>query len=208
MRIDVWADVVCPWCAIGHHRLHSALREAGIAAEVVPRAFQLEPQRGAPQPSRDALRRKYGPSADAMMRHVRELAAADGLELRTEEAVSANTFDAHRLVALARRAGKGPAMLDRLFQAHFREGRDVSDAATLGALAGEVGLPGGDVAALLQGRDGAPEVEHDVAEARRMGVSGVPFFVFDGRVALSGAQSMDVFRRTLAELSGGTSAGR
>ena len=197
MRIDVWADFACPWCAIGHHRLRQALEGAGMAAEVVHHAYELDPGRRGTGPVLEHLRRRYGEAAPHMVQRVQAVAAADGLAIRPGDAVAANTFDAHRLALWAQERGMGPAVVDRLFRAHFQELLDLSDRAVLARCAQEAGLPRADAEAMLAGDRLAQEVRADEAAAQAMGVGGVPFFVFDGRAALSGAQPVAVFQRAL-----------
>jgi predicted DsbA family dithiol-disulfide isomerase len=185
VRVEVWADVVCPWCALGHHRLREAIRLEGVQAEIVHRAFELDPGRTASEPSSAMLRKKHGPAADGMMAHVRAVAAADGLTLRPEQAIAANTFDAHRLALWG-----GPQMLATLFEAHFVRGLDLGDREVLAGLAdGAAGLLASDAF--------AGQVRADEAEAHGLGVRGVPFFVVDRAFAVSGAQPVEVLRGLL-----------
>ena len=210
MRIDVWSDLVCPWCYIGKRRLEHALAgfpDAG-GVEIVHRSFQLNPSAPAETTSRrrDYLMAKYGWSADkaaeidtAMERR----AEADGLEYHlSENGLTGNTFDAHRLVHLARDRGLQDQAVERLFRAYFTEQRSLFDRDSLAALAVDVGLDAADVRRVLAGDEYAGAVRADVDEARALGVSGVPFFVFDRRLALSGAQPVEVFVDALAQAAG------
>jgi predicted DsbA family dithiol-disulfide isomerase len=200
--------VVCPWCAIGKRRFEAALGrfEHADEVEVVWRAFELDP--GAP-PTRpgdnaDRLAQKYGMSRqqalDASAR-VTAMAAAEGLDFHFERAQSGNTFDAHRLLHYARSVGPGlqDALKERLFVAYFTEGAPIGERETLVRLAGEVGLDPGACSDILAGDRYAEEVRADEREAAELGVTGVPFFVVDGRFGIPGAQDadtiLDVLRR-------------
>lgn len=200
LRIDVWSDLVCPFCWIGKRRLDEALARTGTDAEVVLHAFELDPRHGASGPLLGHLARKFGGAerAEAMTRHVTRVGGEDGLAFDWARAVAANTFDAHRLVLHAQASGAGGALMERLMRAHFAEGADLADARTLVALATEAGLDAKEAERVLAGDAFALEVREDEASARDGGVTGVPFFVFDGRLALAGAQSVATFERALA----------
>jgi protein disulfide-isomerase len=207
MEIEIWSDVVCPFCYLGKRRLESAL--AGFPGRdevnVAWKSFQLHPGlRARPGMGlEDYLSERKGWSLPQIRANHERLAQAGaelGLEYRFEKAVIADTFDAHRLIQMAKAEGKGGAMEERLFRAYFTEGKDIGDAATLAALAGEAGLDPGRAAAALADREAyAKAVRADLEEAERLGISGVPFFVFDRRFAVSGAQDPSVFRRALEQ---------
>jgi len=171
---------------------------------VIWRAFELDPQ--AP-PVRDVdaathLAQKYGMAReDALARQdqLARLGAADGLEFRFDLQRGGNTFDGHRLIALAATHGLADAMTDRLFRANFAEGLPVGDRATLERLAGEVGLPDGEARETLAGYRFAAEVREDEQAAARIGIRGVPFFAVDRQVGASGAQSVDVLVQVLEQ---------
>jgi predicted DsbA family dithiol-disulfide isomerase len=201
MRIDIWSDLVCPWCYIGKRRLERALAELPEAPQVdiVHRSFQLNPSAptGTTSSRRDYLRAKYGWSpgqAAKIDADMEQRAAADGLEFHlTAIGLTGNTFDAHRLVHLARQRGRQDATVERFFRAYFTEQRSLFDRQSLEALAADAGLDAGEARAVLEGSGYAEGVDADVTEARRLGVSGVPFFVFDRRLGLSGAQPIATF---------------
>jgi len=201
VRIDVWSDLVCPWCYIGKRRLEHALAQMPDAPEVeiVFRSFQLNPAAPKDETSkrREYLKAKYGWSdtqAAKIDRDMEARAAADGLEYHLSDAgLTGNTFDAHRLVHLARERGREDAAVERLFRAYFTEQRSLFDRESLVPLAVEAGLDGEEARRVLDGNDYGHAVEQDLAEARLLGVTGVPFFVFDHRLGLSGAQPLDVF---------------
>ena len=199
LRVEVWADVICPFCWIGKRRLENAARRLGLEMELVHRAFELNPAARAPVPLPEYLAQRFGgaENARAAMERTTRLAAGEGLAFDMPRAIASPTFDAHRLVLHAQARGRGPEALERLMRAHFSEGLDLSDHATLVRLAGEVGLDPDEAARMLAGQDHAVQVREDELTARGMGIGGVPFFVFDGRLALSGAQPAEVFERAL-----------
>jgi len=205
VQVDIWSDVVCPWCAIGRVRLRKAADMAGIPVRIIHHAFELRPDETERRPTLEVLGERYGgrERARGMTLRVRELAALDGLTLRTDEALSANTFDAHRLVAWAQRLGKGDEMLEALMRVHFTDLKDLNDAATLRHVAEAVGLDGQAAEEVLSGGRYATEVRADEQAARELGISGVPFFVLDGRLGVSGAQAIEVFVAALRQASQG-----
>lgn len=206
MRIDVYADVVCPWCYIGKRRLERALASfaGGAEAEVTFRPFQLDPD--APTTARPLagyLERRFGAAAGAMQSRVSQVAAGEGITIAWDRALSVNTLSAHRLLWLAEREyGRNVqrALVERLFAAHFSEGGDVSDAAQLAALAVSVGMDAERVSSYLGSREGEAEVRGAIAEARALGVQAVPAFVFDDRFVLEGAQPVEMFLHALEEV--------
>jgi len=202
MRIDVFSDVVCPWCFIGKRRLDAALAAAGITdAEVHWRAFQLNPD--IPSGGLDRLeymRRKFG--GDASLKRIHErvdaAGASAGIAFQWDRIQrSPNTLDAHRLLQLAASQNRQSVVKEALFRAYFLEGRDVGDHAVLAAVAVEAGLTG-DVLEWLAEQAGLKDVREDLATAAQLQISGVPFFIFDGRYALAGAQPPEVFAQALA----------
>jgi predicted DsbA family dithiol-disulfide isomerase len=201
MRIDVWSDLVCPWCYIGKRRLEHALAQMPDAphVEIVHRSFQLNPAApmGATSKRRDYLMAKYGWSleqADKIDTDMEARAAEDGLEYHLgAEGLTGNTFDAHRLIHLARERGMQDAAIERFFRGYFTEQRSLFDTQSLVTLAVDAGLDAEDARRVLAGDDYADAVNADINEARALGVSGVPFFVFDQRLGVSGAQPIEVF---------------
>ncbi len=193
MKIEIWSDVVCPWCYVGKRNLEAALAGFPHADRVTIewRSFELDPS----TPARvelsmdEVLERKYGMSPDqavAANRQMTELAATVGLEYHLDRVQIGNTFDAHRLIHLAAREGRGGAMKERLLRAYFTEGRAVSDPTTLAELAADVGLDAGRVAEVLASDEFGDEVRADEARAVELGSTGVPFFVLDGRFGIPG----------------------
>jgi len=204
MRIDIWSDYICPFCTVGERHLALAL-EGRDDVEIVWRSFQLDPD--APRESTgnalDYLTRIKGMSEDqvvAMNDGLAARAAEVGLEFNWRESHMVNTFDAHRIGIRARDEGRGVEW-DRLVKrAYFTEGRNIADHAELRAIAAAAGLDAEPV--LADANVHAEEVAADIALARQIGVQGVPFFVFDGRLAVSGAQPVEVFRRALEQAAG------
>jgi predicted DsbA family dithiol-disulfide isomerase len=195
VRIDIWSDVICPWCYLGSHRLSAALDQLGADdVEVRWHAFELDPRAPAePGDLRTALDRKYGPgSFDTMTPRLVALGAPEGIDYRFDRALRVNTFDAHRLLAWAagQPGGQGP-LAERLFRAYFTDGADVSDHATLCRLVTESHGDAETAAVVLAGDAFADEVRADEAVARERSITGVPAFVVDDRVLIPGAQDVD-----------------
>ena len=202
MQVEIYSDVVCPWCYIGKRRFEEALSrfEGRDDVTVVFKPFQLDPNApNVPTPVLDAYARKFGGPEEAarIMERVTSAAAPEGLDFHLEIAQRANTFDAHRLIAFADRHGRQAAMKERLLQAYFIEGRHVGDHEQLAELAADVGLDQDDVAAFLASDDGVAELRADLLESLERGVSAVPTFVFEGRWAVPGAQDADTMLRVL-----------
>jgi predicted DsbA family dithiol-disulfide isomerase len=197
VKIEIWADVVCPWCYIGKRRLERALGEFEQASdvEITWRSFQLNPDlpRGRAMPTMDYLATRFGPQSQAMVARVTELARAERLDFDFGSSLTVNTLDAHRALHLAADLGVAGAAEERLLRAHFTEGADLSDPETLAGLLGEVGLPPDRVRAVLAGTEYAEAVRADVEEAHALRANGVPFFVIDRRYGISGAQPAEVF---------------
>jgi predicted DsbA family dithiol-disulfide isomerase len=211
MQVEIWSDVVCPWCYIGKRRFESGLeafREAGGDAdvEVEWRSFQLNPDqpRGAAVSLEASLAAKTGRSADqvrAMNANVTELAAAEGLDYHLDRYRVVNTFDAHRVLQLAKSRGLGAPAHERLLHAQLVDGELLEDTATLLRLAGEIGLDAAEAAALLAGDGFTNEVYGDLRLASELGISAVPFFVFNRQYGVAGAQPADVFAQVLTQIA-------
>lgn len=198
MAVDVWSDVVCPWCCIGRAQLETALSQFEHADDVVVtwRSFELDPHAATSQDMTidEHLQRKYGISAAevaAMQANVTARAASAGLEFNLQSTHPTNTFDAHRLLHLARETDRQDALKGRLFRAYFTEGRPIGDPAVLAALSVEIGLDPIEVADVLATDRFADAVRADEAQARAYGVTGVPFYVIDARYGVAGAQPVE-----------------
>jgi predicted DsbA family dithiol-disulfide isomerase len=206
MRVDMWSDVVCPFCWLGRRRLDAAARAEGVEIELIWRAYELDPNR--PRVSDlslvDHIAKKYGLTREQSLASQKQLAEAFaqlGGVYDYERAKPGNTFDAHRLAHLAAEQGLAEAMQERLMRAYFSEGEAIGDASVLRALAEEIGLKPRDVEETLSSDAYAEEVRRDEAIAQQqLRVQGVPFFVFEGRVALSGAQPVETFRQVLRDV--------
>jgi predicted DsbA family dithiol-disulfide isomerase len=199
LSVDIWSDVVCPWCYIGKRRFEAALERfpQRDEVEVTYHSFELDPSAPARHdlPGPERLAEKYGVTleeAQAMNDRVSETAEQDGLHYRLDIARGGNTFDAHRLLHLALAHGVQPAVKERLMQAYFTEGEPVSDPATLVRLVAEVGVPEEEARAVLEGDGYADAVREDERLGAQLGIRGVPFFVFGRRYGVSGAQPVDV----------------
>jgi predicted DsbA family dithiol-disulfide isomerase len=204
VRIEVWSDVVCPWCYIGKRRLEAALTRFPHRdqVEVVWRSYQLDPTapEGETHPTLPALAAKYGRSEAEMrasMRHVEETAAAEGLEYHLADGVSGNTRLAHELIHLAAEHGLQGEMKERLLHAHFEEARSVFDLDSLVPLAVEVGLDEAEVRAALGDSRFRHAVAQDARMAQALGATGVPFFVIDRKYGAAGAQPAELLLQVL-----------
>jgi len=204
VQIEVWSDVVCPWCYIGKRRLETALERFPHRdqVEVIWRSFQLDPTipEGEVHPTLPALAAKYGTSVDQMaanMTRVEEVAAGEGLEYHLADGVSGNTALAHELLHLAADRGLGGAAKERLLHAHFEQGRPVFDVDSLVALGVEVGLDEGEIRAALTDRRYRAAVQQDAATAQALGATGVPFFVVDRKYGAAGAQPAELLLQVL-----------
>ena len=206
MRIDIWSDIVCPWCYVGKRRFEKALAgfDGRDGVEIVHRSFQLDPRspRGQTFDRKQMLQQKYGWStiqvqqADAQMT---QLAAAEGLDYKLGGGVTGNTMDAHQVVHLARAHGLADAVVERLYRAHFIEQRSIFERESLVTLAAEAGLDPVDIRDALERDVYVEAVKADNAEAHSLGASGVPFFVLDNRLGVSGAQPVETFAAALTQ---------
>lgn len=206
MRVEVWSDVVCPWCYVGKRRLETALErfEHRDQVEVVWRSFQLDPTapEGETHPTLPALAAKYGVPAEQMrenMRGLEELAAAEGLEYHLADGISGNTLLAHELLHLAAEHGNDTRneLKERLLHAYFEEQRSVFDVDSLVPLAVEVGLDEAEVREALSDRRYRAAVVDDSATAIELGARGVPFFVVDRKFGAAGAQPAEQLLQVL-----------
>jgi len=196
--VDVWSDVVCPWCYLGKRRLESALARFAQAdeVEVVWRSFELDPSapRRREGTAKEHLARKYGMSpeqVEASWGRLTALAAEAGLEYHLDRTQGGSSFDAHRLIHLGAAQGVQDAVKERLLRAYFTEGEPIGEPEVLARLGVDAGLPREEVDELLATDRFAAEVREDERTARMLGIDGVPFFAIDDRYGVSGAQSVD-----------------
>lgn len=205
MKIEVWSDVLCPFCYIGKRKLEQALAQfpQRDQVEVVWKSFQLDPDFQADTdalPYADYLQQRKGfpkEQVAQMLVQVTGTAKQVGLDFHFDRAVVANSFHAHRLLHLAQSQGVQNAAKEALLKAHFEEGKDIGHLPTLTAIGQSVGLAQETIEALWQTDHLADEVQHDIYEARQLQVQGVPFFVFDNKYAISGAQDSSLFLQAL-----------
>jgi predicted DsbA family dithiol-disulfide isomerase len=197
--VEVWSDVVCPWCYVGKRNLERALADFAHAdaVQVEWKAYELDPEAPLRRPGNyvERIASKYRLSvseARARMVRIISIGADAGIDFRFDDAQPGNTFDAHRLLHLAASLGVQNELKERLFAATFTEGQPISDRDVLVKLARDVGIPEADARRVLDSREFADAVRNDEVEAMELGVQGVPFFVIDRRYGVSGAQPPDV----------------
>jgi predicted DsbA family dithiol-disulfide isomerase len=204
LTVEIWSDVVCPWCYIGKRRFEAALAEFPHEVDTVWRSFELDP--GAPatreHSATEHLAAKYGMSleqAQASHAQMTELAAREGLEYHFDRARGGNSFDAHRLIHLAAAHDKQAEAQERVMRAYFTEGVAIADREQLVALAADIGLDPDDARSVLDSDAYADAVREDERLAQRIGINGVPFFVLDRRYGVSGAQPPELLVRALEQ---------
>lgn len=203
MRVDIWSDVVCPFCYIGKKRLEAAAEQAGVELEVHWHSFQLDPEAPIRQEisNSERLAQKYGrtvPEVEEMQRNIAEMAKAEGIEFNWEGANSGNTFNAHRIIHLAQSKGLGNEAEEAFFYSYMTQGLAIGERETLEDVAARIGLNPVEVDDVLNSEEYADFVKFDQEVARdQLKVTGVPFFVFDQRIALAGAQPKEVFVQVL-----------
>jgi predicted DsbA family dithiol-disulfide isomerase len=204
MQVEIWSDVVCPWCYLGKRRFEQALKSFDHRddVEVIYRSFELDPSASTTEttPTVELLASKYGMSlqqAHDAQRQMEQRAAADGLEFRMDGLRSGNTRDAHRLLQLARVRGRQAELTERLHRAYFTEQASIFDHAALIGYAVDAGLDAGEASQVLASDQYGDAVDADEATARSLGANGVPFFVIDRRFGISGAQPAAVMAQAL-----------
>jgi predicted DsbA family dithiol-disulfide isomerase len=204
MKVEIWSDVMCPFCYIGKRKFEVALEQFKDKEniELVWKSFQLNADLKT-DPSKNTIQH-LAESKGWSMEYTREtiayvtnMAKEVGLSYDFDKAVVANSFDAHRLIQMAKKEGRGDAAEERLFKAYFTEGKNTADHAILISIGKEIGLDELEVKNMLASKDFSTEVLQDIAESEKIGVTGVPFFVFDRKYAVSGAQDSKVFADTL-----------
>lgn len=206
MKIEVWSDIMCPFCYIGKRNYEKALVqfEGRNDIELIWKSYQLDPslptEGGKDIDVYEYLSSRKGiskPQVQAMHAQVTEMAKGAGLDYHLEKSVMTNSFKAHRVVAFAKEKGLGDLAEECLFNATFIEGQDFGDEEILKEIGQKIGLSSGDVEEALTNDLYAYQVTSDINEAREIGVTGVPFFVFDRKFAISGAQPPQSFLQTL-----------
>ncbi len=208
MKIEIWSDIMCPFCYIGKRRFEAALNnfENKDKIEIEWKSFQLNPdmQTDPKKSINEYLSEIKGWSlsqAKAMNASVTEMAKGVGLNYDFDKVVVANSFDAHRLIQLAKKKGKGDVAEERLFKAYFTEGKNIADHDTLVLLGIDIGIAPEETKALLNSKQLSDEVNADIQEAQQLGIHGVPFFVIDRKYGISGAQESSTFLQALQKAS-------
>ncbi|QSB24975.1 DsbA family protein [Flavobacterium sp. CLA17] len=207
MKIEIWSDIMCPFCYIGKRQLETALAEfPNDEFEIEWKSFQLDPTIS-PQPDKDVytyLAERKGMSVEQsveMHKGVAERAKSVGLDYHFDKAIIANSFTAHRIIQLAKTKNLGDEMEEVFFKAYFTEGKDLNDGPTLLELAEKAGLDKNETLKVLENEKlFLSEVHTDIIEGQQIGVQGVPFFVFDRKYAVSGAQPVETFVQTIKEV--------
>lgn len=204
MQVEIWSDVMCPFCYIGKRKFENALAQFAQrdSIEIIWKSFQLNPEMvtDASKNSIVALAESKGISVEEskeMHQYVIKMAASVGLEYHMDKTIAANSFKAHRLTHYAKTQSKQIELEEKLFEAYFTKGKNIDDNNTLAEIAAEVGLNKNEVAKMLLGNDFTDDVKRDIYEAQQVGARGVPFFVFDRKYAVSGAQESAVFLNSL-----------
>jgi predicted DsbA family dithiol-disulfide isomerase len=202
LTLDLWSDLVCPWCWIGKHRIERALEATGLEARWRFHAYELGPREQKRQPTLAHLAEKYGVSlaeGRQMMGRVQDLAQELGLDINPDKQQTAPTYDAHRLVQAVQAKGDARALVERLHRAHFSEGLDLGDRSVLKTLAAEAGMDPGEAGRVLESGAYAAEVEEDEQRAVSYEIGGVPYTIVNGRLSVGGAQSAAAFGKVLRE---------
>ncbi|MFU8926502.1 DsbA family oxidoreductase [Acinetobacter puyangensis] len=204
MRVDIWSDVVCPFCYIGKKRLEQVAAEAGVTLDIHWHSFELDPNAPAKhqQSNSERLAQKYGRTVAQMQdmeRSVAELAATEGIDFQWQKANSGNSFNAHRIIHLAQNKGLGNEAEEAFFHAYMTEGLAIGEREVVVHIAERIGLSSVDVIEVLDSQQFSADVRQDEALAQQLNITGVPFFVFDQKVGLSGVQDRSVFLQALQQ---------
>ncbi len=207
LKIQIWSDIMCPFCYIGKRRLENAIDQFGHqdAIEIEWKSFQLDPNFIASEGDNLAehLAEKYRKDQEwalESLKNTAQTAANSGLEFHFEKVIMANSFNAHRLLHLAKEQQLGSELKELLFKAYFTDGKDVNDTETLKELAIKAGLEAQTIDSVLTSDAFDKEVQQDILRAQQIGVQGVPFFVFDDKYAVSGAQYEQTFLNVLEKV--------
>lgn len=205
LRIDIWSDIVCPFCYIGKKRLENVAREAGIDIDVHWHSYELDPNAPASHDSSNTerLAKKYGKSVaeiEQFQRQMAEMAAAEGIDFQWQKAQSGNSFNAHRIIHLAESHGLADAAEEAFFYAYMTEGLAIGKREVVEQVAARIGLNSDEVKAVLDSNRFEQEVRMDEHIAReQLEISGVPFFVFNQKIGVSGAQPSEVFLQAMQQ---------
>ncbi|ESK53745.1 DsbA family oxidoreductase [Acinetobacter tjernbergiae] len=205
MRVDIWSDVVCPFCYIGKKRLEHVAEQAGIELDIYWHSFELDPDAPTKHDTSNTerLAQKYGRSyaeMEEMERNVAAMAAVEGIDFQWQKANSGNSFNAHRIIHLAQSKGLGNEAEEAFFHAYMTEGLAIGEREVVEEIASRIGLDHAEVEYVLDSDELADFVRHDEKIAReQLNVTGVPFFVFDQKLALSGAQPREIFLQALQQ---------
>ncbi|PRB69363.1 DsbA family oxidoreductase [Arthrobacter sp. MYb213] len=207
VRVDIWSDIACPWCFIGKRRFEKGVEEFEFSdnVDVYWHAYQLDPSLpehydGDELQYLSQIKGMDPEQVKGMLEHVTEQAAGEGLNYRFDQLRPANSFTALRLLEQAKTESKGSEMKETLLSAHFERGLDTADRQVLAKLATQVGLDESATAQTLSTQKYAEEVNADIEQARQLGISGVPFFVIDGKYGISGAQPAEAFTNALTQV--------
>lgn len=204
MEIEIWSDIMCPFCYIGKRKFETALEhfEHKDKVKVIWKSYLLDP--GLVSDSTKSIHEHLAYSkgwtvdyAKEMGEYVSNMAKEEGLQYNMDKVKVANTFDAHRLIQMAKQLNKGDEMEELLFKAYFTEGKNLADQHVLKTIALSIGIGEEEMDTLFRGKNFAKEVLEDIKAAENIGVSGVPYFVFDGKFAVSGAQPTETFLNAL-----------
>ena len=205
MRVDIWSDVVCPFCYIGKKRLEHVAEQAGIELDIHWHSFELDPNAPVKHDTSNTerLAQKYGRSyaeMEEMERNVAAMAATEGIDFQWQKANSGNSFNAHRIIHLAQSKGLGNEAKEAFFHAYMTEGLAIGEREVVEEIASRIGLDNAEVEYVLDSDELADFVRHDEKIAHeQLKVTGVPFFVFDQKLALSGAQPREIFLQALQQ---------
>jgi len=205
MRVDIWSDVVCPFCYIGKKRLEHVAQEAGIELDIHWHSFELDPNAPAKHntSNTERLAKKYGRSyaeMEEMERNVAAMAAVEGIDFQWQKANSGNSFNAHRIIHLAQSKGLGNEAKEAFFHAYMTEGLAIGEREVVEEIASRISLDNAEVEYVLDSDELADFVRHDEQIAHeQLKVTGVPFFVFDQKLALSGAQPREIFLQAMQQ---------
>ncbi len=206
MKVEIWSDVMCPFCYIGKRHFEKAIEKLTYQNEIEVewKSFQLNPEyhNTTAESLYDYLARAKGMSveqAKQLTGNVKQMAANVGLTLDFDHSVPANSFDAHRLLHFAKSKGLQNEAEEALFHAHFIEGKDIANKEELVAIGEKIGLNLVETQQVLAGNDHDEEVRYDVYESQQLGIRGVPYFIFDRKYALSGAQPIETFEAAVKQ---------